>query len=474
MNAVPPTLRIGAGLTALVVGLAALSYAFPYGLDVKETPLALYIGLALILGGFWACLLRFLGRTEQASGSVLAVLLLGLMMRGAMFLSLPVLEDDSYRYLWDGAVTANGLDPYTYAPAEALPSSGPWAEQASSESDPDLARLQALAGAHAEPHSRINYPYVSTIYPPLAQAAFAAAHVIDPFGLTGWRLVLLAADLVSFWLLILLLRENRKDPIWSSLYWWNPVLILQAYGAGHMDLLLVPFLLAALWLAQRRKLAASSAALAGAAAVKLWPVLLFPLLVRPLLRQPIRLVAISVLFVGVLAIALLPQLLHALRPEAGLNAYASEWRTHAFLFAIFEDAVFAPFEASGTLARGFVAMMMLTLTGALTWRYADQPDRLPVLSAILISALIFLSPTGYPWYLIWLAPLVVFLPHPGLIALFVLAPLYWLRFPFGDDSILYQWGIVPIAFGLPLLLMAQSFTFRRSDDANRHHYPSPE
>jgi len=462
---------IGVSLAVLTVGLAALSYGFPYGAALSETPFALYVIVALIASGVWAALPFILRRRQGARSAVLFILLIGLIMRGAMFFSLPVLEDDSYRYLWDGAVTANGLDPYAHAPAEAAANTGPLAPPSAPISG-DLARLQEIAADNPVPHSRINYPYVSTIYPPLAQAAFAVAYLIDPFGMTGWRAVLLAADLITMGLLLLLLRAHRRDVVWSSVYWWNPIVILHGFGAGHMDLLLLPFLLAALLLATRKQIQWASVALAGAAAVKLWPVLLFPLIVRPLLRRPLALILSSVLFAAVITVALWPQLVHVVRPEAGLNAYASEWRTHAFLFAILEDVVLVSLADPGQSARLVVAGVIIALTGWLALSRADRPDALPALVTAIIAALIFLSPTGYPWYLIWLAPLLSIRPHPGLLGLVALAPLYWLRFYLGDGSALYQWGIVPVAFGLPLVVLILPALKRRTDDAFRHHHPS--
>ncbi len=46
-----------------------------------------------------------------------AMLLIGLLMRALLFDSYPVLEIDFYRYLWDGAVLANGFNPYALPPA---------------------------------------------------------------------------------------------------------------------------------------------------------------------------------------------------------------------------------------------------------------------------------------------------------------------------------------------------------------------
>ncbi|MEM9570304.1 MAG: hypothetical protein AAF996_02495 [Pseudomonadota bacterium] len=470
MHAVSPVSRIGIGLSVLIFGLAALSYGFPYGVNPADSPLLLYVGLTLVTGGLWAFLPYQIRQSTGAASPLLTIILIGFAMRGSMMLSTPVLEDDSYRYLWDGAVTAHGIDPYKYAPAEAAPHPL-FGTQDVTIQDQDLAQLQTLAERHAEPHSRINYPFVSTIYPPFAQAAFALAHALDPFGLTGWRLVLLAADLVTLSLLLKLLKSYHRSAAWAALYWWNPVVILQGFGAGHMDVLVLPFLVGALLLAKSQRVWLATLALAGGAAIKLWPILLFPILARPLLRQPMKLLLVSLAFGFSLALLLLPQLLHALKPDAGLNAYASDWRTHAFLFAILEDVVFAVFEAPGQIARLTVAGLMIALTGSLALRFADQVDHLPILATAIIAALIFLSPTGYPWYFIWLAPFVCFVPHPGLLSLFALAPFYWLRFLLGDQSLLYQWGLVPIAFGIPLGLLVWSYMTRRRADAVRHHHP---
>lgn len=469
MQASHPLFRSGAVLCVAVIGLTVLSYGFPYGVDPQDAPLALYIGVALVASGVWAVLPFQIRQGRRAPPALWAIIGFGLFMRGAIFFSIPVLEDDSYRYLWDGAVTANGIDPYQYAPAEFAPNTLFDAGESETH-EPDFQRLQSLANGNVETHSRINFPFVSTIYPPLAQAAFAIAHWIEPFGLTGWRVVLLLMDLISLALLLKVLSAFQRPAVWISLYWWNPIVLVQGFGAGHMDLVVLPFLLSALLMAKSGRTGLAAISLAGGAAVKIWPVLLFPFLVRPLLKRPVTLAFYAGLFGLSVGILLWPQLVHALAPEAGLNAYASDWRTHAFVFAILEDVVLAPLEAPGQAARLIVTGFMIALIGALALRYGEKTDQLPVLWATVISALIFLSPTGYPWYFIWLAPLLPLVSHVGLIALTALAPLYWLRFQFGDEALVYQWGIVPIAFGIPLALIVLSHLNKRSADAIRHHH----
>ncbi len=62
-------------------------------------------------------------RTGAARYVLVTALLLGGVSRLALLFSTPILETDFYRYLWDGAVTATGHDPYRISPKHALAAS---------------------------------------------------------------------------------------------------------------------------------------------------------------------------------------------------------------------------------------------------------------------------------------------------------------------------------------------------------------
>ncbi|RMF61844.1 MAG: hypothetical protein D6748_00750, partial [Calditrichaeota bacterium] len=72
----------------------------------------------LFAGVSFAFLFLTFAYSRYTSQKLLLILLLGLVVRVLMFFSSPILEDDYYRYLWDGAVSANGFNPYQYSPAE--------------------------------------------------------------------------------------------------------------------------------------------------------------------------------------------------------------------------------------------------------------------------------------------------------------------------------------------------------------------
>ena len=205
----------------------------------------------------------------------------------------------------------------------------------------------------------------------------------------------------------------------------------------------MPFLVAAFGLAKINRHGFAVTALAAAAAVKLWPILLAPLLVRKYLFDLKRLIPLAILFSSITLILLWPQLSHVVGdPNQGLVAYSEGWRRHAFLYAILVEGPFASFLNPDIAARIFVLITVSTGALFLAWRSSKNvmdeagESRMAAGGLAIIALLLFLSPTGYPWYQVWLAGLIPFAPRFGFIFLTTMAPIYYTRFILQDDSCL--------------------------------------
>ncbi len=209
----------GTGLLVVLfaAGLTIVSAWFGYDTEVIDMPiLALTAGL-VVAGAIFLAAMAWLLKGVDGNGRSFPTRLLwfifaiGIAARLILMASQPILEDDYQRYLWDGAVVAEGLNPYLKSPEEIRSriTEGP---------------LQALKEEAGPVFKRINHKDLTTIYPPLTQAAFALAHAISPFSLTAWRGLLLLADAATFALLLLALDALGRARVWSALYWWNPVL----------------------------------------------------------------------------------------------------------------------------------------------------------------------------------------------------------------------------------------------------------
>ncbi len=341
--------------------LAALAHA---GL-VLVSPWSAHLGLFLVLVGCaclacWGC---------ARSMSRFLPILAGAVLWRALFIPLaPSLSDDIYRYVWEGRVQAAGFDPYV------LP--------------PDSPQLEPLRDTD---WSRINHPQATAIYPPLAQLIFRCLAALG--GVTAFKIAFVFCDLCIVGLLAWALRARRLPAGRLALYAWNPLVTVEVAGSGHLEpLALLPLVVAVLCIQSRNRLAWS--AVAASLGVKYAGLAVVPFLLRE--RRPS--VAALVAAVLLLAAVTLPFVAAGAGLVASLQLYAAKWR--------FNDLLFWPLAArAGSLTGGKMAAAALGLGVLATLLHRRVP--LERAALCLFAALLLLSPTVHPWYLLWA---VVFLP----------------------------------------------------------------
>ena len=225
--------------------------------------------------------------------TALVVFVAALVVQLPGLLSPPRSSSDAYRYVWDGRVQLSGTSPYRYAPLDDRlsrlrdPILFPGLGSDDRSGYPTLPlptdRSEVLARSANDPRTVINRPQVPTIYPPVAQAWFAAVAAVTPWswGTRGLQAgsALLAAGVAAA--LAALLRRRGRDP-WGALWWaWCPAVVAEAGNGAHVDVLAAGFVVAALAasVCVRARRPRGAAGLAGllaglAIAVKLYPAVL--------------------------------------------------------------------------------------------------------------------------------------------------------------------------------------------------------
>ncbi|NNF78194.1 MAG: DUF2029 domain-containing protein [Rhizobiales bacterium] len=428
----------------LLCACAALRLSGPmFGLDVelKDMPiLPLVAGFCIVSFAVSFALPRLINSSDAHNGKSLLtfIVVAGLLMRFVQFGGEPVLEDDYNRYLWDGAVTVSGQSPYSVSPQTAARDAGQSA---------GLSKLRQQAGPVFDD---INYPEYRTVYPPIAQAAFALAHLVTPFSLDAWRGVLFALELAALGFLIAILKRLGRSPLWCALYWWNPVVIKELANSAHMEPALMLPLLAGVWFALVSRPVWASGLLAVAAGVKLWPMLLGAALYRRLLGDWKSLGAATGLAGVLLALFAWPILQAGLGDDSGFVAYAQKWQASSAAFLVAEwFANMLPDGLVHGVNGGFAARALLVLALAGTIAFIVQnkarDDRETVHQMFLIAAAVYLlSPSHFPWYFVWIAPFLCLFPVRGLLLAGALLPLHYLYFHFAalDLEDTYRHGIV--------------------------------
>lgn len=448
---------IGLGSLLLVAGLALRHYSPLFGPEIVVPAISNLVFAAAYCAVGMAFLLAvpLIRRTAQLPALFQRRLLWGVIAGGLLFRlllagSTPVLEDDWNRYLWDGAVVANGTNPYAVSPDEA-------------QGEPYHYTLQPLARASGVVIERVNHPHLKTIYPPVAEAFFALAYWAKPFSLQAWRAVLLTAEVVTLMLLLTLLKDAGRSPLWATLYWWNPVVLKEIINSAHMEGIVTPFVLAALLLSVRTRTMASVGVLGFAAGAKLWPIVLAPLITRRFWNAPRRLCLGIALLAVLMILWATPILQGGLDPSSGFNAFARYWRTNSAHFPIVEALVavvlplgLSPVITPAIVAKGLLALTAAALAFALAWRPIRDSRDLMRRAALTAAGLFLLSPVQFPWYAIWMLPLLCFLPSLGLLTAVALTPIYYASFYFMalDQHEIFRNGVVWLIWGPVWLILA--------------------
>ena len=353
------------------------------------------------------------------------------MLRLPLLLLPLTLSDDALRYLWDGKVALAGFNPYALPPAA-----------------PELIPFRD------EVWQRLPHTGIPTVYPPLAIAAFSIASRLPFQGwklLLGWKLLCTCADLGTCALLLRLARQRGLPEGRTAWYAWNPLVLLEVSGMGHVDALGVAATVGAVLALTRGREALSGVfsgiwAAAGALA-KLVPVAALPMWTR---QGGIRLLGTAAVLI---AAAVLPVISATGGIPPGLLAYGIDWEfngpVYEPLWRLLDAAGLAP-----ALARGLEALERWTeMWYAWDWVY---PYLYPQLLAKLLlaagmafavvrslretdpvagtgrlfGALLLCSATVYPWYLLWVLPWAALLRQrawlalSGLILLSYLTPLW--------------------------------------------------
>ena len=352
--------------------------------------------LAAASGALWIAVRR-VRRVPLATATVL----LGAAVLRVLLLPLPAaLSDDVLRYVWDGRVAAAGFNPYELAP--------------------EAGELEPLRD---DLWLRLPHKDVATVYPPLALSLFAVSAQL-PNSKLVLKILLSIADLFTCWLLLRLADYRRVARRRVLLYAWNPLVVLEVAGMGHVDALgVLAVVLTVLLLVRGSRSSPVAVAAAASVLAKVVPLLAWPAWARKTAR-PAVFVAVGV---GILIVAWAPVLVATGGLPSGYIRFGLSWEFNGPLYEplwrvlerldmksgvekLLDGAKtvtgahqfwnrFYPFNYPQLLAKLMLAAASVPLF-IRAWR-RDDPCRA---TGGVFALLILFSATVYPWYLLWVLP----------------------------------------------------------------------
>jgi hypothetical protein len=385
-------------------------------------------------------------RARPARSTLMLVIAFALSFRAVGLSTQAYLSTDLYRYIWDGRVAAAHINPYRYIPA--------------------AKKLTFLRDKTIYPHIN-RKDYAKTIYPPVAQMIFLGVTRISE-SVTCMRLTMVAAEALAVWGLALLLATYGLPAQRTLLYAWNPLVGWEFAGGGHVDAIMIAFVVLTLLLHRRGKEAGTGVALACAVLTKLFPIILAPALYRRW-RWGWKMPAA---FLVTLVLAYLPYwigynahgvlgFLPMYTDEEGLQSGDRFFLLNLLPAGAIRWLGFSPYEV-------FAGMVVLTLAGTACWAlWGPDQDEKSAARRCLAVATIFVAvlSSGYDWYYAWLVPFLCIFPYPWLFwmtASSMVLYLNWIHFQPYDVYRMNAFIYFPAAF-LGAAQLAWTWRSRRHD-----------
>ena len=236
---------------------AVLYFVFAYQLERTEHFKLVFIYTLLFIS-FYVLL-------KNNTENIKFLTVVAFIFRAIFILAIPNLSQDFYRFIWDGRLILEGLNPYLYTP-ESFISKGKY----------PIVHAQELFIGMRE----LNASHF-TNYPPINQLCFTIAALFAGKSIVGsalvLRLLIIAADFGTLYFGKKLL-EKLKLPV-HNIFWYilNPFIIIELTGNLHFEGVMIFFLVWSLYLLHCNKWKLAAVVFALSIATKLVPLMFLPL-----------------------------------------------------------------------------------------------------------------------------------------------------------------------------------------------------
>jgi hypothetical protein len=384
----------------LAVLSSALYFVFAYHLERTDFIKLLTLCAAL----FFLCfkLVQF----EKWNFKFL--LTIGILFRLVFLFTQPNLSQDFYRFIWDGELINQGVNPYLFTPNEIMSRVIPVLNQETIIQIPNQVELYEGMGSLSARHF--------SNYPPLNQLFFALAALLGGKSILGsviaMRGTIILADIGIFYFGRKLLKNINQSPHLIFWYFLNPLVIVELTGNLHFEGLMLFFFVWALYLLSIHKWQWAAVVYACSISVKLVPLLFLPLFLKHFkLKKTIGFYAI----IGLSCLLLFApfyssEFIDHYSKTIGLwfsnfEFNAGLWNAIKHLGIQFDAKPWELIKSYGKITPAMTIVIVLLFT------FLRKNEKLPVLISSMLWVLTlyyFIATTVHPWYVIFLVVLTAF------------------------------------------------------------------
>ncbi len=377
----------------LALGSILMYAVFAYDLDRENFPKLLALFIALFV--FLFKLIQF----EKWNFKFL--LIIGILFRLVFLMVEPNLSQDFYRFIWDGELIKNDINPYLYTPNELI--QNPKFQILNSD-----VLYKGMGELSARHYSN---------YPPINQFIFTISTFLGAGSILRsiiWmRLIIILADIGVVYFGRKLLQNLNQSPHLIFWYFLNPLIIIELTGNLHFEGVMLFFFIWAMYLMAKNKYVWAAPIYAASILLKLVPVLFLPLLL-PFLG--FKKSTIFYLLTGTCCLLFLlpfysPEFLNNYAETVGL--WFSNFEFNAGIYNLVKTIAVEHYDEKpwevvkdyGKLVPLFTILLAFLL---MVFRNNKTMQSLFTSMLILLTGYYLISSTVHPWYLVFLLGLSLF------------------------------------------------------------------
>ena len=329
------------------------------------------------------------------------LLIVGILFRLVFLIAEPNLSQDFYRFIWDGELIKNGINPYLYTP-----------DQIMEQGTVSFAGMNELR----EGMTDLNARHYSN-YPPVNQILFALASILGGGSVMGsmiaMRLMVILADLGVLYFGRKLLQNLNKANHMAFWYFLNPLVIIELTGNLHFEGVMLFFFVWALYLISKNKWLWATPIYAISIMVKLMPLMFLPLFIKYL---GIKKSVVFYTLIGLGCAALLYPFYSSVFVDnysETVGLWFSNFEFNSSIYNLVKKIAIAYYEAKpwelidsyGSMLT--TAMVMIVLLIAFL-RKNQKLDSVITSMVFALAIYYFLSSTVHPWYVVFLLGFAIF------------------------------------------------------------------
>ena len=390
----------------ILLALTSVAFYLSFGYDLVRTD---YVKLVSL---YSALFLLFYKLVQINKCNIRFLIGLAVLFRLLFLFATPNLSQDFYRFIWDGRMIIEGLNPFLYAPESFI-----------LNNQFPVAQAQELYNGMGV----LNGSHLSN-YAPLNQFFFSIAGLFAGKSILGsviiMRILIIAADFGTLYFGKKLL--NKLNIPVHNIFWYllNPFIIIELTGNLHFEGIMIFFLVWSLYLLQTEKWKVAAIVFACSVSVKLIPLIFLPLFYQFFAaknsenkwKMSIKGIGELVVFYGIVCaitvITFIPfynsELITNYTNTVSLWFQRFEFNASFYYIAREVGYTFRGYNEIAIIGK-FIPIVVISFIMILTF-FRKNKSMIELITAMLfaLSFYYFMSTTVHPWYLATLLILSIF------------------------------------------------------------------